>query len=764
MEEHIAYKNHNDEINELINILFENNTQIILYHSHEGYGNTAFIQRVMYLLHTTEKYQIFHAELSVSEHNPFHEAIKKIVCKNGKLYQRFQLFSDNENCSKDIPFIFSSIIKDITQSETLAALLQPQESIPIYAGFYQDRLKQNFFDLVNIISREHRIFFFIDNIQFMDNESLYELQALLQNSKVTLILFETGNGNIFNKFFDEINYKFSIIEISFPEPNINYVKELATLYNKTISDYEAASVLSINKKNIRKILCSIRQPEKNTTNSILEDQLLKIIYLYDDYITAEKIFFIYNYTPYKGIVSKEEINNSITAIENKGMLHSITIFETREKQYKCISHLKISIDIADQIILYNALSDFYFSCIDIDYKHLCQLYYINASLKYIERNKNIINNIFLKALKMGYKIPNDITIFANQLNNLETKVLLATYFFCNANYVQAKNLLEDILPLYIHRSLEVIYAITLNRCRCHKLAEQKLSYLISSSTNIDEKTILVSFLISNHVHNRKIHDAQNLYMQYTEELKISIKYPYFLRNSATLFDYMTAYSLRNSALQLFKSANDFFGYYSTIINMTSYLISHESIQYTIGIIQKAFNELQQYNASQIHLAANNLGVCYLFANDYLNALKYLSLCLSTAKSIMPKGYASVNLSAIFIKNKQYDRAYNYLDSLKYKIQESSLARLKAHYYLQCTLLNYINENKALANSAMINTYKYCSTTENSKIYKAVTLIKKNIENNISYKSEMFSSLYVPCYLEYWTINSIDVLSNDFLPI
>lgn len=762
--ENIAYKNHDVEINELINLLFENKTQIFLYNSHEGYGDTAFIQRVMFLLHVTEKFQILHAELSPSEQNPLHEVTKNIICKEGKLYQRLQFFSDEQNCRQDIPIILTSIIKDLTQSETIATLLSQQESIPIYAGFYQDRLKQNFFDLVHLITKQQRLLFFIDNIQYMDNNSLYELQALLQNPKITLVLFKSGNGAFFDKFYDETKYKFPEIELNFPEPDISYVQKLATLYNKTLSEYEAASILSENKKNVRKILCNIRKPQNVESNPMLEDQILKIITLYNDYITQHDIFEICRYTPYVGVITEDEISNCIKNIESKGLLQSITVLETRQIQYKSVSNINISIDIADKVIINRALSDYYNHCENLDYKHLCHAWKLNASLNFDNRNSNLTKKVLLYALKMGYKVPDEIIQYAKHQNDIKTKILSATFLFCNANYLQAKTLLEDILLHYTHRSLEVMYAISLNRCRNHGLAELKLSNLIKSSNSIDEKTILVSFLISNHIHSRKINDAKSLYKKYSEELKTSSKYPYFLRNAATIFDASTAYTLRNTALNFFYESNDYFGYYSTTINMTSYLLKHKPIEYTISVIQKAFDELQQYNASQIHLAANNLGVCYLFAQDNLNALKYLSLCFENSRTIMPRGYAAINISSIFLQKKQYARAHMYLSLISEEICKSQLARLKAHFYLQCAFAEYISGNLPQANAAIINTKKYCSPTENQTSYMAVNIIKNNIENNVAYNDEMFPTMFVPCFLEYWTINSIDALSEDFLPM
>lgn len=759
----IAYKNHDQEINELINLLLENKAQIILYNSHEGYGDTAFIQRVMYLLHVTEKYQLFYAELSPSVQNPLHEVLKNIVCKKDKLYHRLQLFSDDQNCSQDIPILLTAIIKDLTQSETIATLLKPQEAVPIYAGFYQDRLKQNFFDLIHIITNQQRLLFFIDNIQYMDNNSLYELQALLQNPNVTIILFKSGEGIYFEKLYDEVKYKFSEIELNFPEPDVSYVQKLATIYNRTLSEYEATTILSNNNRNVRKIISSLRKPETLKTNTMLEDQVIKVIYLYDDYITKNQLLKIFSYTPYSSVINEEDLAVYIKNVYNNGLLQSITDIETRDTRFKIVSNINISVDLADNVVISKALSDYYNQCKTIDYKHMCNAWKINSLLNIINRKNLLTPKILLIALKMGYRVPDDIIQYSKQQNDINIKILSATFLFCNANYLQAKTLLENILTQNDHRSLKVMYAISLNRCRYHEIAENELSKLIDSSHNIDEKTILISFLISNHVHNRKLNEAKRLYEKYACELKSSKKYPYFLRNAATIFDAATAFCLRNNALEYFRLTNDFYGYYSTIVNMTSYYLKNKSIEYTIDAIQGAFDKLQQFNASQIHLAANNLGICYFYSHDELNALKYLSLCFEKAQSIMPKGYAAINLSSILLQKRQFDKARIYLDLISEEIRNSKLARLKAHFYFQCAFIEYSSGYLHKTNAAIINTQKYCSPTENSNIYAMVNLIKKYVENYIPYKDEMFSSLYIPCFLEYWTINSIDALPDDFLP-
>ena len=230
-----AYKNRKKEINDVIDFIFSTDNQILLYDSAKGIGNTSFISRAIYMMRTTPSVQTFSAELSPDVKNPLQAITSDISSKNNHLYQRLQMFTDQEYGTYEVPIV-SAFIKDISQSETLSALFQPKSAVPIYAGFYQNRLKEMFFALVDEISKAKKIVIFIDNIQFMDNESIYELQALLNNSKVKIICSKSGTGENFEKFYLETKYKYAYTELSFPVPNINYVKKLGELYQLNFYD------------------------------------------------------------------------------------------------------------------------------------------------------------------------------------------------------------------------------------------------------------------------------------------------------------------------------------------------------------------------------------------------------------------------------------------------------------------------------------------------------------------------------------------------
>lgn len=757
-----AYKNRKKEINDVIDFIFSTNSQILLYDSAKGIGNTAFISRAIYVMRTTPSVQIFSAELSFDVRNPVQVITNDISSKNNHLYQRLQMFTDQEYGTYEVP-IASAFIKDISQSETLSALFQPKSAVPIYAGFYQNRLKEMFFTLVDEISNAKKVVIFIDNIQFMDNESIYELQALLNNSKVKIICSKSGTGENFEKFYLETKYKYAYTELSFPLPNIHYVKKLGELYHKNLTDKEADLLLFKSSGNIRKILFYLREPSRKQSIDSIKLQILKIIYLYNDFITSNTLHSILNVSPYKKVFPSDSLPSLLDELEKDGFLKTLIEIEARSKSYRLESAYTPEIDIADRLIISKSLLEYYKQCDQLSYQHLLQAW--NAA-ELINDQKSIQKfavSIIKIALQMGYAVNEKIISTVLAIKNDRIQLLTAIFLFCNARYRQAKNILDKYIPNNTNRAINVIYAITLNRCREHKAAQERLKNLVDTSSSIDELAILISFLISNYVHTGKSDEAVKTYNTYNKQLKSSKKYPYFLRNAATVFEPTKAYQLRNEAKCIFKELNDLFGYYSTIVNMTSYNLKNVSKTYALSQSLIAFEGLQQFGASQIHLAANNLGICYLMNDNYIEAIKYLTLCIESAKTIMPIGYATFNLAALYIKTGDTEAAYDLINNLKDRILSSKLPRLRGRYYLYDAVMEYVlgNYKNSLESSKLA--IEEANFAPGTAPYSVIKFLNDKCKSHCNYSSDQWNKLYAPCFLEYWTINSIDILSNNLLP-
>lgn len=198
--------------------------------------------------------------------------------------------------------------------------------------------------------------------------------------------------------------------------------------------------------------------------------------------------------------------------------------------------------------------------------------------------------------------------------------------------------------------------------------------------------------------------------------------------------------------------------------MTSYFVNNTSPDYAISQVLMAFEGLLSYNANQIHLAANNLGICYLHNNNYVQAIKYFKVAIENAKTIMPIAYASINLSNAYLKMGDYQEAYTCMQNMNDKIVSSNLPRLKARFYLHTAVIEYVKGNDPNVRKACINADKYSLSVTNKKIDATIKLLLSCIDNRIPYQNSMWQEVCLPCYLEYWTINTIDILSKDILSL
>lgn len=756
-----AYKNREKEINDVVDFIFSQNSQILLYESLKGLGNTAFISRIIYILQKTPTVQLFSAELSLNEKNPIHAIVNRLSSKSNKLYQQLQMFTDEEYGTFEVPFL-SSIIKDISKSDTLAALFQPKAALPIYTGFYPSRLKEVFFRLADEITKDKVIVIFIDNIQYMDNESIYELKALLNNPKIKIVCIKSDLGENFEKFYLETKHKYNYTQLSFPLPDVSYVKKLAEIYHKTISDEEADMVLFKSNGNIRKILFHLGEPLQTKPIDSVKLQILKIIYLYNDFITSQILLKILEVSPYKKVLSSESIPIILNTLEKEGFLKPLIDFDGKSKSYRIDSVYTLQIDIADRLIISKSLLAYYGQNEDLSYQHLLQAWQFATLLNDQRRSQQFAVSIVKKALQMGYPVDKNIISTVQAIGDNQIQLLVAVFFFCNAKYKQAKVILDTFVSDDTSHAINVIYAITLNRCREHQLAKEKLLALIHTSDNIDELALLVSFLISNYVHSGSLKDAINVYQTFNEQIKYSKKYPYFLRNVATIFEPSMAGQLRNKAKCIFEKNGDLFGYYSTIINLTAYNLKNVSISYALNQALMAFEGLQQFGASQIHLAANNLGVCYLMSNNYIEAIKYLTLSIESAKTIMPIGYATFNLAAMYIKIGEVQIARELVTNLKQQVLSSGLPRLKGKYNLSMAVIEYVCGNYETSQKFSHLAIMESNFALGTKPYEVVAFLEEKCSKSSTYKAEQWDDLYAPCFLEYWTISSVDILADELL--
>ena len=331
----------------------------------------------------------------------------------------------------------------------------------------------------------------------------------------------------------------------------------------------------------------------------------------------------------------------------------------------------------------------------------------------------------------------------------------------NQCYKLAKNILYDLHGQYpSNREIRKLYAVCLNRCRIHKQAESLLTELINTCNDKNEKVILLSYLIINYIHDNQENIAKKVFIDNyaASDLSQSRYWGYFLRNSATLFDNSKAIDLWNEAVDSFKNCDDKFGEYTTICNMARYYMKND-IQFARKKLLFAFEEIMKYGPEKLNIVANNLGIVSLFSNNENDAKKYLNVAIQFSKTVMPKAYATMNMSCLLISQNKGEEAKELMKNLEDEIYHSNLPRLKVKFDLTMSSINYVLRNYEKAKKHLVLAAK--ATT---KFKKTIEELQFRIDRKIVYHKNDWKDIFSPCFLEYWFIDPLIVISDKSLPL
>ena len=122
--------------------------------------------------------------------------------------------------------------------------------------------------------------------------------------------------------------------------------------------------------NVRKILFYMREPSGKQAIDSIKLQLLKIMYLYNDFITCDTLNNILKTSPYKNIFPPHSISLLLNELEKHGLLKTLTDINGRNKSYRIDSAYTPELDIADRLIISKSLLKYYKQCEQLSYQHL----------------------------------------------------------------------------------------------------------------------------------------------------------------------------------------------------------------------------------------------------------------------------------------------------------------------------------------------------------------------------------------------------------
>lgn len=759
----IEYVDRDDELSEAVRLIMDKSNKVILYKAPKGSGITAFLGRIKNAFKATPAIQCFSAELSAAHQNPLHFIVKNITYSNNALYHTMQIYTDNQFGELTVPF-GEAVLKALPEiGETVANFFcSSKKAAPIYTGYYSDNLKEVFVNVLKF-SKDTRTIIFIDNAHFLSAEAVNDLYSVMNIANVQLVISISEQNKYFDDFYYETRPSFTYAECDFPEPDIPYVKLLGAACHKTLSDEYAHTLIKQSNKNVRKILFHISMPEQQEyqlTN--FEKILLQVISLYNEPVSVLELSGILDCSMYKNILSKLQLEAGLRRLEEMFLLKSFISFNTRERFYALDYTEQDTDNFADDIILSKAVLIYFkkqqklpLTTLKYAFDLACKLDEKNLMFHFSER-------IIMQSLGLGLAINN---IYINAY--LETPsyakyVTAALAFFCKLKYTDALSILEKCTYPVSHiynRNVEILYALTLNRCRYHQTAEVKLKSLIKTSKSLDEEAVLVTFLLSNQLHRNNHTAAKETFRRNWRKLSKSSKYPYFLRNAATIYTGFRKNLLHSAAMILFRQEEDPFGYATTMINTASYYLRRDELPKVLPRIQDAYDILKSFGNSHLNLGANNLGACYLKLCEYEKAQKYLLLSCELSSGIMPKTYARINLSALYLKRNEIAMAVDEISKSKELVMVSNVQILKVKFLLQYAFVLFAAGDRAQALHYCQLTLTQSRSTRFRQLHLKAQQLCEVILSENTCSQEMIDRFYVPCCLEYWYFSTLDILAN-----
>lgn len=762
---HIAYADRKKDVNAAISFLLSENEKFICYRTEPGYGVTAFFHRICYLLQSTENIVCLYSELSDNVRSPLHEACKKIVIKNGTLYQSLQMYAD-ECYGEYSQTLLDSMVQDLPAlGNTLSHLLDYPKTLPIYAGYYSDVIKQLFFELVKKELANKTVILFIDNVQNIDNSSMYDIIALAELNNVKVIMSQTGGSSLLEKLLLELEIRGSLRYVDFSEPSIECVQELWKNQSREISNSNAHLLIQQTQGNIRRIVHAAlygKMPVMQS-HSMVANEILTFIHILQGPVSLNDILLLLNDSPTCSFIDCSVVKQTISTLVQNGYLSCVLHFDgdevyrarIRDDNQKYWNSLILND--ADALIYQDIIFRYLSTKKAHSMNELVRLYEL-ADIVAPRRKTYWARELLIESLRLGYPISMEWIDTVRTLLEPENQLLCATCLFKKWKYTESLAVITKVWPqIQNNRDARILHGLILNRCRQHRKADEIIWDLISTSSDIDEKTVLLSIAVSNCIHGGNEDKAKKIVEDYSSSINASSQFGYFLRNSATLYEGDLAEGIWEDALKSFRQYNDEYGELTTYANMARIYIRKGNACYARTCLEKAYNGLMPYGMEQLHIVSNNLGVAHLYCGDILMAKKHLRIAKVIAKSIMPQTYIAINECCIMLEEKHPEQALETLVMLKKDVDASNLHRLKGRYYLALAGLYCLQGDfsNALADLSYAETFissfsqlRECIRECCSK--KSVPLIT----NSRQY--------FTPAYLEYWIANPLSIMSGNAL--
>lgn len=747
------FANRNKEYNKIRELL-DSNGQTIFIRSGKAIGVTSFLEDKLQPQLKQEGYLVL--KINADRFSSISDAILDYIIKDEDLYNVMQKCFDRNYGSKG-----SSIAEKVSLGipyigNILSFALKEKTALPIYAGNFSSAIEEILTIFFSTITND-KIVILIDSAQSINEESYSTINDLIKYNNVKFVLVITEENDNYLKLNNYICVKgIKANEMIFPQPYAELVVEIGKLFNVAISEKNANQLIDASQKNIHKIISTFNKINYSQLLTSWDKAIVGILSIFKIGLSKDNLSEIIKDCELFSECHEQSLTTSLS------ILLSYDIIEGNESRYTLTysSHpdiIKITESLPSQLIYKNAILKSFNRIKIISKSEAITLYQIADEIEdnSIKKYARLKIKFFLQD---GSKI--DKRVIANASfddHNYNDCVVCSIIFARKRQYSLAIKWLEKI-NIDSNINIKTFYGILLSRVREHHQAEIVLTECMTENPNIENKVIIASYLISNYIHQEKLEEAQQLYLNALENYKSAKNIGYLIRNA------ISAYSgyqkdMYDLALTVFHNSNDMFGYYTTLCNQGYRLIETDKKEATKKL-EESLSYIKLYGENISHIVSNDLGLAYLYSNKYDDA-KECFLCVINSEEInMPYIFAKINLSFCNALMGNKEKAHNDITHLKNVVDNHPLDRVRQKYYINKLLIDFICGYN-IDNITLKMARKYVDRYYPEKTEKTISYILSNNKvKNI--KTNNIIKFYSPCGLAYWFVNPLKIFPEGFL--
>lgn len=616
----------------------------------------------------------------------------------------------------------------------------------------------------------NNIYILIDDASALKPESL-DFLAKIMDYKLIKLLVTIPNNHI-NLGIENLSKictnEFETYEIqkTFERPDNNMIRGLYKCYNCNY-DEKYLNVFERYERNIHIIMSYIRgfhmnfmQLDKNSTRIL---KILLILNTSIDSITLSNIYIRTFHLPVK--TEYKDFWALINKMNEQGFL-IVDQHDCIHLNHNIVSEEEIKITLIERLSISRDIVDSFETCKEqLTIPHL--KFAIHNLDKDYNRRKSYIM-LLLDKQKINGQIEQQYLDMLFYLDNKKDLVKICSMYYNLQVYDVPFLRLKQHIEFLEER--ECMDLLALLQERLHKDDYcQKLRNLLHSSTNINERCLLLAILFTALFNNGENEECLKIlydtnYEFYYKKFRVSSYYHFLLRNvSYYIEDVEEGIQNYNFCLSKFKNC-DPVNYNRTLSNYIGYLMKQASNKHALKRLHDKIDEVEtilEFNDQKYLYLNINYGIYLMLETDADPTPYFDSIVFNTGTTETPHIYAKIN-QALYVAKNNPAKALSCLDEIFYDlIYESNVIPTKVFYKINRLLVEYMN---GINNIELLEEIKSEPLRGDEKYTnKLYSFYAYRFKKKIKYKPNDWKICFLPGYIFYHGFDAELLISSLATP-